>query len=210
MRGFIMSKYPIQPMQQWSYYAFAVVAGCMKEISSVNPGVWSGLVYDPNNNGLGLLLHNPGADVMNYASAHYPQLTYNDGLVQIEYFLHSAPWIYETVDTWGSFETFLIGCTSDIQLEAEHFLYQIGWAQTRADAAQAAHDFFYTMRDLLFAYQYTDPYQFKRLKWASGNRQLTQSEITNNINILYAYSQGVVYKNIVWLLYNRKWWRGEL
>lgn len=204
-----MSKYPIQPMQQWSYYAFAVVVGCMKEISSVNPGVWSGLVYDPNNNGLGLLLHNPGADIINYANSNYPTLGYNDGLVQIEYFLNSAPWIYETVDTWGSFETFVIGCTSDIQLEAEHFLYQIGWAQTRADAAQAAHDFFYTMRDLLLAYRYTDPYQFKRLKWASGNRQLTQAEITNNINILYSYSQGVVYKNIAWLLYNRKWWRGE-
>lgn len=206
-----MSKYPIpKPAQNWSIYGFAVIVGCMKEISSVNPGVWSGLVYDPNNNGLGLLLHNPGADIMNYASAHYPQLTYNDGLVQIEYFINALPWIYETIDTWGSFESFAVNCTNAIQTEAEHFLYQCGWATSRAQAGQAAYDFYDTIYALWRDYRGRDPYQYKRLKWATGNRQLTQAEITNNINILYAYSQGVVYKNIAWLLYNRKWWRGEL
>lgn len=206
-----MSRYPIRPPYTlWSIYGFAVVAGCMKEISSVNPGVWSGLVVDPNNNGLGLMLHNPGADIINYANSNYPSLTYNDGLVQIEYFLNAAPWIYQTIDTWGSFETFVIGCTSDIQLEAEHFLFQIGWARTRADAAQAAHDFFYTMRDMLINYQNKDPYTMMRKKWAYGNRQLTAAEIENNIDIIFAYSQGVVYKNLTWLYFKKDWWRGVI
>lgn len=206
-----MSRYPIpKPAQNWSLYGFAVIAGCMKEISSVNPGIWSGLVYNPNSNGLGLLLHNPGADIIRYANAHYQQLTYNDGLVQIEYFRNALPWIYETVDTWGSFESFAVNCTNNIQRECEHFLYQVGYCSTRADAAQKAVDYYNTMYNLWSTYLDRDPYQYKRLKWASGNRQLSQSEITNNINILYAYSQGVVYKNIAWLLYRKKWWKGEI
>lgn len=206
-----MSRYPIpKPTQNWSIYGFAVIAGCMKEISSVNPGVWNNLVYDPNNNGLGLLLHKPGSDIMNYASMNYPQLTYNDGLVQIEYFINALPWIYDTIDTWGSFESFAINCTSSIRTETEHFLYQVGYSATRADATQKANDFYNTINALINDYNGRDPYQYKRLKWAYGNYQLTQADITNNINILYAYSQGVVYKNLTWLFYRKKWWKGEI
>ena len=206
-----MSRYPIRPPYTlWSIYGFAVVAGCMKEISSVNPGVWSGLVVDPNGNGLGLMLHNPGSDIINYANTYYPTLTYNDGLVQIKYFENAAPWIYETVDTWGSFESFCQNCTNAIQREAEHFLYQIGYSQTRADAAQAALDWYNTIYSMWNTYRNKDPYTMMRKKWAYGNRQLSQSEIDNNIDILFAYSQGVVYKNLTWLYFKKDWWRGVI
>ena len=180
----------------------------MKEISSVNPGVWSGLVVDPNNNGLGLMLHNPGSDIINYANANYPALTYNDGLVQIKYFENAAPWIYETVDTWGSFESFCQNCTNSIQTETEHFLYQIGYSRTRAAAAQAAYDWYNTIYSMWSTYRNKDPYTMIRKKWAYGNRQLTQTEIDNNIDILFAYSQGVVYKNLTWLYFKKDWWKG--
>lgn len=205
-----MSRYPIpKPAQNWSIYGFAVIAGCMKEISSVNPAIYKAQVVNPNN-GLGLLLHKPASDITSYASAHYPELGYLDGLVQIEYFINSLPWIYETADTWGSFESFAINCTSGMQTETAHFLYQVGYSATRADATQKAADFYSTISGLRNAYSGVDPYQFKRLKWAYGNRQLTNDEITNNINILYAYSKGVLYKNLAWLYYRKKWWKGEI
>lgn len=207
-----MSRYPIQPITtNWSHYAFAVVAGCMKEISSVNPGVWSGLVVDPNNNGLGLMLHNPGSDIINYANSNYPTLTYNDGLVQIEYFTNSAPWIYNSsIDVHASFKDFTENCGSMLQYEAGHFLYQIGYSATRADATQTAGDFYNTIYDIYNAYMGKDPLTMRYKKWKYGNRQLSQDEINNNIDILFAYSRGVVYKNPVWMYFKKDWWRGVI
>ena len=193
-----MSKYPItKPAINWSYYGFCVIAGCMIEISGMNPGLINGRA-------LGLLQHRPGTAVTTYISNNYPSLTYNDGLAQIEFYSNACPWIYETIDDWGSFDSFAENCTNDIQREAEHFLYQIGYCLTRADAAQKALDFYQTIYNLWSSYQNKDPYDYKLNKWISGNRQLTAAETGNNTEILFAYSQGVVYKNLIWLYFKRR------
>ena len=203
-----MSKYPIKaPETAWKYAAFAIVAGCMKRISSVNPGVWEDLIVNPNSSGLGLMLHKPGSEIINFANRYYPELTYNNGLVQIEFFLRSATWKYETPDTWSSFKAFTTGCTNSLLNETQHFLYQIGYSETRADAQTAANDFISTINDIYTDYQDRDPKLYLRSKWKYGNYQITNDDIANNINILYAYSKGYVYKNLAWLYFKLYGWR---
>lgn len=202
-----MSKYPIKPpVNNWSLAGFAVIVTCMDKISSVNPGVWSGLDDSDTSNGYGLLLHAPGYDILNYASENYPVEGSTDGLVQIKYFEEAAPWIYEVGHDWGSFSSFAENCTIEFYKEMKNFLYQVGYTDQET-AETCANDWW---QDALATYNefvHYNKYIGKFKKWVARNGGMSADEIQNNKLIIFSYSRGIVRKNMIWLYFKRYGWR---
>lgn len=198
-----MNKYPIKPpTQKWKVEAVSVFVVCSYYISSVNPAVWENFNDTDLYNGLGLMLHKPAYEIIDFIGNNYPTLTIQDGLCQIKFF-ESPDYPYKTGTSYDfqTFVDFTRGCTTDFVKEIRNFLVQIGYCDsTMADyyANQWQHVCLNQYLDFL----HTNPKSFNKLKWIARNGTLTESEITNNINILFAYSQGVVYTPVpVWLLF---------
>lgn len=199
-----MSRYPIEPpVNNWSLAGFAVIVTCMDRISSVNPGAWKNFIDTDPNNGFGLLFHEPGWEIENFRDVNYPALPYTDGLLQIKYYETTAPWIYEIGHDWGSFSSFAENCTINFYSEMKNFLYQVGYCdQTYADIY--ANDWWQSALALYNEYNGYSKYRGKRNKWIARNGMLTADETKNNIDIIFSYSKGIVYKNIAWLLFKHK------
>lgn len=204
-----MSNYPITPpLATWKLEALTVFVVCSYYISSVNPAVWKNFDDTDLYNGLGLFLHEPAYQIIDFIGNNYPTLTIFDGLCQVKYFESSDfNWQTGSVFDYQSFTEFTLHCTNDWQVEIAHFLEQIGYCNA-TDAQSYANMWYIHCINQFAEFQNMNPYDYKRKKWVAGNRVLSEAEITNNINILFAYSQGVVYQpSKIWLYFKHYHWR---
>lgn len=159
------------------------------------------------DNGLGLILYEPGWKIIDYIGNNYPTLTLRDGLTQIKFFESGEyDWLAGTSYDWQSFVDFTRGCTTNWNIEIAHFLEQIGYC----DATLA--NYYATQWQAACTAQYIEflsmnPKIGMRNKWIARNAQISEAETTNNIEILFSYSQGYVKKNTPWIYFKRYNWR---
>ncbi len=201
-----MSKYPISPpLQNWKIEACAVFVTCSYYISSVNPAVYKNFDDTDLYNGLGLFLLPPAYKIIDYIGNNYPTLTIFDGLAQIKYYESSDfNWEGGSAFDFQTFTAFTQGCTVNWDIEIAHFLEQIGYCNA-TDAQYYASQWHNSCLNQYLDFLNMNPDDYKRLKWIGRNGLLTNDEITNNINIIFAYSQGIVYKpKPIWLYFKLK------
>lgn len=201
-----MSRYPITPpLVNWKLEATAVFVTCSYYISSVNPAVYRN--FDDSNlyNGLGLMLHEPAYDIIDFIGNNYPTLTIYDGLCQLKYFESSSfNWQTGSAFDFQTFNAFTQGCSVNWNIEIAHFLEQMGYCNA-TDAQYYANQWHNQCLNQYLDFLNMNPDDYKRLKWFGRNGLLTNDEITNNINIIFAYSQGVVYEpKKIWLYFKLK------
>lgn len=201
-----MSKIPVQPPSLiWCKEAIAVFCTCSYYISSVNPSVWQNFDDSDLYNGLGLLLHKPAYQIIDFIGNNYPQLTIENGLCQMKFFESSSfNWQTGSSYDYQTFQDFTQNCTVNWTTEIQHFLEQIGYCNT-TDAQYYASQWHSYCFNLYMDFLTMNPDDYKKLKWVGRNGTLNASEIENNIHILFAYSQGVVYtRNLIWLYFKMK------
>lgn len=200
-----MSKMSVlPPALNWNIPAITVFCTCSYYISSINPAVWEN--FDDSNlyNGLGLLLHKPAYEIIDYVGNNYPNLTIENGLIQMKFFESNLSWQSGSSYDFQTFTDFTHGCTVNWSTEIQHFLEQIGYCDTN-DAQYYASQWHSYAFNLYMDFLTMNPDDYKKLKWIGRNGLLSNDEITNNRNILFAYSQGVVYeKNLIWLYFKMK------
>lgn len=200
-----MNNIPVlPPVTKWNIPSITVFCTCSYYISSINPAVWEN--FDDTNlyNGLGLMLHKPAYEIIDYIGNNYPNLTIENGLIQMKFFEANLSWLSGSSYDYQTFTDFTQNCTVNWQREIQHFLEQIGYCNT-TDAISYASQWHSYAFNLYMDFLTMNPNDYKKLKWVGRNGLLSNDEIENNRNILFAYSQGVVYeKNLIWLYFKMK------
>lgn len=202
-----MSKYNVPlPYRIWSKPAAAVFITCAYYISSCNPGAWRGFAEPDYNTGFGLLLLEPGGAMYNWCLTEYPDYGPDDGLVQITYLQEDAPWRFEADQDWGAFWSFAENCTTDFRKEIKNFLYSVGYCDLERAESYATE---WSAHCITLYDEYrngSDKIGVKK-KWTARNGMLTEQETKDNMDIIYSYSQGYIYKSKIWLYFKHYGWR---
>lgn len=201
-----MSRIPVEPPSNiWCKEAITVFCTCSYFISSINPAVWQNFDNSDLYNGLGLLLHKPAYEIIDYIGNNYPNLTIENGLIQMKFFESpSFNWQSGSAYDFQTFADFTQHCSVNWSIEIQHFLEQIGYCNT-TDAQNYANQWHSYAFNLYMDFLSMNPNDYKRLKWVARNGLLSNDEIENNLHILFAYSQGVVYeKNLIWIYFKMK------
>ena len=183
-----------------SPYVVAAMCGCFWRESNVNPGIWESLIpmywdyqYEyTNRGGYGLgQWTNVGTPYGRLYNLH-TWVTSNgyadgDGNGQLEDILHEDTWYNNGYGRLGftTLEEFLTSTSTDLPNLVWDFLAQ--WEGVPGDAYNERLNNAYVCLDYIIQHQNDDPSQYS---WISVNNYLSQSQILNNVMMVYFFFGG--------------------
>lgn len=200
-----------------SDYVVAAMCGCWKRESGVNPGIWESLVpstwdhqyeYD-NIGGFGLgQWTNVGSPYGRLWNLH----TYvtdegfedGNGDGQLEFVVHENYWTPSGQARLGYQNLTEFLTSSSINLSDLVWDFLACWEGVPGDAYQERLTWAQNFYNYIQEHKNDDT----TWEWISGNRYLSESEMCNNVMVVYNYVGGHA-RFPLWLLFinKDKWWR---